>query len=1004
MEIKKLFQTILSLTGAMLLFVGCIKDEIVSATDGLVDMQLSITRSAANSNGEATDAEMAVKDIYVYILDADGKLENPGEIRVDASPLLTSVDSSTDRINKKWRVKRGMKSIYVVINGERSMGMNYPSLFAYSSDYDFVHAPFIEGHLPKTNPAWVTRQYAGFAKSSKVVEMDMVTCLNRYTDLKMMSGCKENFLADQQNGICVVTVPVKRRYAAVELYLRKSAGMSDAAVVKVKQIKFGHFSTWTSIFDPVPFDPYDNPGPSANENLTDADKDDFRYVAVKPSDADKPETWQTVSASAPGNDYTRMKVYTYHSIYHTMDSNNDPVLNSQRFYVYPRTKETSLSAAGVPTIEIVADINGKEKVYTAYISELDKDGRCDKTKPIDILGNHIYRIQATLTPAEATVELNILDWNDQSVDGDILGMNFQISQNPVVMDWWNLGESFTTQLELTASENITFEGYESNDKKFTDSSMLPAWLSVTESTLPSGSTKSAQVHLKYNIDTVAAKYPVYLCFKAGNIGKKVEVVYDNGFLPNELLATNGWILPSSVAGIYLAKKGNKHPTATADDNYVNERMQWANTAVPVPFAQNAGFGFGPFNTTVIMDALGTAATAAVSCRSLGSDWYLPSVSEAYVVAGEPLQNALGGSYKMKEGALDIYYTSSEVPASDGSLVWTVVPSIYLDRLQQSKSASNYVRALKIVGNVSHKVTMQTDPLSINDVVLHGGGSYKAGSVVGISYRNNTSYSFVKFIPSVNDVDIIHLADDFAYFVMPDEDITITARFVAPEWKPDMSGWAAGDLIVKEVGGEVQLTIGTATDVGPAFKWGSLIGLGISDNQVKFKPEEYKGNATNVQTAPIPTIECDGDANTNHLLAVHDPEAGTGDICVYASRKWPQNFNNQLWRMPTRAELEQIVGNKVSSGNPSIFATPYGDVSFFMNGYLFWTGSGTPDTDRSKGSYGPRWTSTGCNKYISGKFSSGKPASYVVALDTGAAYADYPWGRTSAFNVRCVVDE
>lgn len=76
----------------------------------------------------------------------------------------------------------------------------------------------------------------------------------------------------------------------------------------------------------------------------------------------------------------------------------------------------------------------------------------------------------------------------------------------------------------------------------------------------------------------------------------------------------------------------------------------------------------------------------------------------------------------------------------------------------------------------------------------------------------------------------------------------------------------------------------------------------------------------------------------------------------------------------------------------------------MNGYLFYTGSGTPGTDYFKGSYGPRWTATGCTDTTAGLYGSGKPASYVVALDTGAAYPNYPWGRTSAFNVRCVVDD
>lgn len=37
----------------------------------------------------------------------------------------------------------------------------------------------------------------------------------------------------------------------------------------------------------------------------------------------------------------------------------------------------------------------------------------------------------------------------------------------------------------------------------------------------------------------------------------------------------------------------------------------------------------------------------------------------------------------------------------------------------------------------------------------------------------------------------------------------------------------------------------------------------------------------------------------------------------------------------------------------------------------------------------------------GNFGSGSPVAYVVALGSGD-YLDYPWGRNSAFNVRCVL--
>ena len=53
----------------------------------------------------------------------------------------------------------------------------------------------------------------------------------------------------------------------------------------------------------------------------------------------------------------------------------------------------------------------------------------------------------------------------------------------------------------------------------------------------------------------------------------------------------------------------------------------------------------------------------------------------------------------------------------------------------------------------------------------------------------------------------------------------------------------------------------------------------------------------------------------------------------------------------------------------------------------------------RGAYGPRWTATMSTK--AGNFGSGSPAAYVVALGSGV-YPDYPWGRNSAFNIRCVL--
>ena len=116
--------------------------------------------------------------------------------------------------------------------------------------------------------------------------------------------------------------------------------------------------------------------------------------------------------------------------------------------------------------------------------------------------------------------------------------------------------------------------------------------------------------------------------------------------------------------------------------------------------------------------------------------------------------------------------------------------------------------------------------------------------------------------------------------------------------------------------------------GVHFKWGSLIGLGVSktvwdtpaEDRYLYVPEEYTlyGSKpgewfeykTIVSGAPWTNIvHYDKMMNGNnattrhHLLEIHEPSKGIGDICRYISERGDAPGGPEVkWRMPTQAEF------------------------------------------------------------------------------------------------------
>lgn len=304
--------------------------------------------------------------------------------------------------------------------------------------------------------------------------------------------------------------------------------------------------------------------------------------------------------------------------------------------------------------------------------------------------------------------------------------------------------------------------------------------------------------------------------------------------------------------------------------------------------------------------------------------------------------------------------------------------------------------------IAYNLTVNTNPAGIaTSTISPLKTGYESGDVVTVSVPdrvsyNNMSYKFLDWSVSPSSLSVG--AGHEITITMPSSDVTLTANYLkeGDTWITTFKGWALGDLVLTS---DNKLAIGVASQEGPAFKFGSLIGVDIQTGNIIFKPTEYTGGATHAQNAPyITTTKSSENVNSNDIAGMTNASQGIGDICLYASQKWPENFDHKLWRMPSNTEFKSDLGGGTYAGNPAVYTfkdATGGSMQMYCWGYWY----GINNSVMWRGTYGPRWTATMTTK--TGNFGSGSPAAYVVALGSGV-YPDYPWGRNSAFNVRCVL--
>lgn len=360
-------------------------------------------------------------------------------------------------------------------------------------------------------------------------------------------------------------------------------------------------------------------------------------------------------------------------------------------------------------IRLTYMVNGFSKTSTIYLNPQD-----GSSKHYNIVRNTRYELAVTMDAEKPEFTLNILDWNEKPIQGNIQGAYISVPSK-VVMDWWNLGENFSTEVSFEADGDVTFLGYYVKGAQI---NTLPSWISITAPTFPA---TSGTFNLTYTptggsnaSENDGVHDDVVIRLKRGNITKSVTVVYDNGYIPNELLQQVGWNTNLPGRGIHLAKEGNKLPNMEKGSDVKSELsngsikkdelvepalMQYRRYDGNEVYSLSVSFsvfltakdspqlGNGPANTALIKSLDHSFFT---KLAGLNADWYIPSVGEMAAIG--QCNNYLGTSYKYGTGVY--YYTSSlcHLWKNEKDYYLTYV-SVSNTRIYDARSANLYYRAV-----------------------------------------------------------------------------------------------------------------------------------------------------------------------------------------------------------------------------------------------------------------------------------------------------------------------
>lgn len=321
---------------------GCIKDDTSGGRE-TVDMVLSLDTYAGGSDPNASVNESAVKSAWVYIFNEHGVLENPDATSV---PLASSGEAAdaAGKLNRTWRVAIGRKDVYVLLNAGR--------LTHDGSAVDLsVYNPHSKSELESlmTDPANFSADFPAAGVSGM-----------------LMSGKLDVNVSSQTS---LVTVPVARRYARIDLYLRRKSDLTGAAIL-VRGTTLATRRETASAFVPA----------------TESTGADAAFL----------KDHEDVTVGATTTSYTAVT----------------------SFYTMPRTGEPKAAR-----LELEVDIDGRTSNLPVYINSGALVGSTanDENRPLDITANKIYKVYVTLSQQSRQVTMNVLEWDEEPVPGDVEG-------------------------------------------------------------------------------------------------------------------------------------------------------------------------------------------------------------------------------------------------------------------------------------------------------------------------------------------------------------------------------------------------------------------------------------------------------------------------------------------------------------------------------------------------------------------------------------------------------
>lgn len=175
-----------------------------------------------------------------------------------------------------------------------------------------------------------------------------------------------------------VLVPLVRRYARIDLAVRKAPELanSDVKILSMDWLYIGLQSTLLAADPESTLEIYARTAtPVVVGQISAAD-----YTPLRPASKSN-EAYEMYSGVYPKQD--------------------DPY----------RYQQLTLNAL----------VNNSQVVYELNLCETGTDGKPDLAKPLPIEANKIYKINATLTRHTSDVDIEIQDWSDKQIDGSIGG-------------------------------------------------------------------------------------------------------------------------------------------------------------------------------------------------------------------------------------------------------------------------------------------------------------------------------------------------------------------------------------------------------------------------------------------------------------------------------------------------------------------------------------------------------------------------------------------------------